>query len=214
MPRLPNLPVGWHPDPYGDGGLYRYWNGAQWGAETRPAPEPPRRRPKKRSFVFSLTFASFLVAVTVIVVTMMNSDVTKVTIGATSVEFSQDEIERAQPTMERRLEVDKENARTSATEDATTIDIGGQWTPAAGGDWAWIIYQYGEQVVVEERSTSYGITGTGQGRFDGTLLAIDYVAVNGMRGSAQLQLVDGSALTGVITSAADGMSRPLELYRG
>lgn len=36
-PQQPSVPAGWYPDPNGDGGALRYWDGSGWTEHTAPA---------------------------------------------------------------------------------------------------------------------------------------------------------------------------------
>src|SRR5215213_4232714 len=62
--------TGWHPDPGGARGRFRYWNGTQWSAETTddptqsppggPQPGPPRR---SRGLLVAAVLAGLVVLV-------------------------------------------------------------------------------------------------------------------------------------------------------
>lgn len=82
---------GWHPDPAGQPGRYRYWDGTQWSSVTSEdpsAPPPPGSRPpagasagtgpggpNKRARTFALIAGGLVIAIvaTVIVVLNLNS---------------------------------------------------------------------------------------------------------------------------------------------
>ena len=205
----PQLPVGWHPDPWAYGKTERYWDGKQWTTQVRRARDARR----SRKVLFPLTFAAFLLAVVVVAITMTRSDVESVAIGPASITFSPHAVQSGQPDMQARLRSAQATAESQGSGQVVAADLNGDWVPVAGGGYSWRIYQYGGEVVVEEQ-TAYGITGVGQGSFDGSTAVIGYRAVNGMTGQAQLQLVDPTTLRGNLVNFTTGRQFTLELRRG
>ena len=74
---------GWYPDPGGSPGRYRYWDGAQWSAQTSdnpyaPPPAPGQnpnssRRPKRGRSAWIVAAAAILVVLAVIVVLVVRA---------------------------------------------------------------------------------------------------------------------------------------------
>ncbi|TDU91256.1 uncharacterized protein DUF2510 [Kribbella voronezhensis] len=212
-PDSPQLPVGWHPDPWTDGDLYRYWDGSTWTAQTKPAPRKSKEPRKRRSVVFPLTFAAFLLVAVVTAVMMTRGDACKVSIGPATVDFfACQDVEARQSQMQQEVNSAKENAQAQAVGQPTsTVNLTGQWTPTQGG-FSWQIEQYGNQVVVRE-VTPYGITAVAQGTLAGTVANLTYQAVDGSSGSNVLQLVDNRTLRGTVRSYATNAESTIELHR-
>lgn len=213
----PNLQPGWYPDPWTNGVLQRYWSATGWTQQTRPAPAvapPTARQPRKRRIVFPLTFAAFLLAALVVAVTMIKSPVHEVSIGPTKITFGAADIQSRQPLIAQKADEYRADAQSQAgSRPATAIDLTGNWYPPAGGAFVWQIQQFGNQVVVQEYTAGYGMTGVGRGVVAGDRVSVSYQAIDWSTGAADLTIVDDLTLSGIITNQTHGLQAALELRR-
>jgi uncharacterized protein DUF2510 len=213
----PVLQPGWYPDPWSNGMLLRYWSGTSWTPQTRPVPVPPPskpRKPRKRHVVFSLTFAAFMLAVVVVAITMMRSPVHEVSVGPTKITFGADEIRDRQPAIEQKANEYKASAQNEAGQQpAAAIDLTGNWYPPTGGAFVWQIQQFGNQVVVQEYTTGYGMTGVARGTISGDRVSLNYQSIDWTTGTAELTIVDERTLSGTIVNPTHRLQAALELRR-
>jgi hypothetical protein len=94
--------------------------------------------------------------------------------------------------------------------DSQLPDIAGRWSGENGLEY--YIYQYGDQVVMQEVS-DIGVTAAGSGIFDGTTVQLEYQAADWSTGYAELTLEDPSRLSGYFYNYDAGTSVPASLRR-
>lgn len=240
---------GWYPDPW-QGGRHRYWDGRRWTPMTGPnGPGPPptaapmaaptaaamaaaapvgaappsaHARPRRIGRIFSLSVATFLLAVLVMAYALARGqeikrvsptgDIEFYSSGG-GTEFSSEEIEQRQESMDQRLSELEQRARESGGSQppSDAVDLSGTWEGANGLRYQ--IEQFGSEAVIQEISI-YGVTATGYGEVDETgAAAFSYQAIDGSSGVADLELVSEDRLEGTFENHAYGTSMPAVLIR-
>ncbi len=219
------VPPGWHPDPMGQPGVLRYWDGARWTrhvaqvggappAERTVAPKPPGHR-VGRTIRWG-TLGTFVLVVVVVAVAMLNGQqVSKISAdgtiefyssgdrAATEPDVVQDSIESQQDQIDERVEDLEANAQEVGVDDPGLADFDGNWTGANG--LTYVISQFGDAAVIEER-TQYGTSAYGEGTVDGRRAVFFFTAFDGSQGEADLTLVTENRIEGSFVNYAFGTS--------
>jgi uncharacterized small protein (DUF1192 family) len=176
----------------------------QAGVSVAPEARAERRRGWGCLTSVGLAGAAFVLAVVVVAIALLRGqDVKSVDpsgkvefYGSAGQEYSQEEIEKRQSSLERDLARLKEQAAQASTgRNVASVNLAGTWQ---GQDPAfqYSIQQYGSSIVIHEM-TAYGITAVGHGTVSGNRVQLSYEAYNLTTGVASLELVDQRTLTGV-----------------
>lgn len=214
-------PPGWYPDPWQAGRQQRYWDGNRWTRMTAPtrlvAPVAPARtsgRGRRDVRLFSISLATFLLAMLVVLYSVIRAqDVKRVSptgdiefySSGGGVAFSTEEIKQRQQNMDDRLNELERMARESAQSSPPEIvpGLAGTWFGANGLRYE--IRQFGSEAVIEE-ITVYGVTATGYGKVDVTGVTFSFQAIDGSTGTADLALVTNRQLEGTFGNDTFGTS--------
>lgn len=215
-------PAGWLPDPMGQPGTLRYWDGARWTQRVAhvgvgPAPvAAPHGRPKRRSTIKWSALAAFVLVVVVVAFALSRGQEVKRVSADGSIEFYssgdraaaepevvRESIEAQQPEVDAQVADLAAAAQQSGANDAQVADFGGTWIGANG--LTYVISQFGDAAVIEER-TAFGTSAYGEGTVRGGRAQFFFVAFDGTQGQADLTLVNESRIEGTFLNFAFGSS--------
>jgi hypothetical protein len=160
-----------------------------------PGAQPPSPQPKDRRRRFRWgAVATFVVLVAIAAYATLHQGVKTINFTNGTISFNQvgtSKIQQQQPTLRAQVSQAVSRARDQATSGSGTVDFAGEWSSNYG--LTYVIAQYGDQVVVQERSP-YGITAVGQGTVQGDSADFGYEAVDGSIGQAVFTLVDSQTI--------------------
>lgn len=227
-------PAGWYPDPMGQAGTQRYWDGTRWTTHVHPpadqraspATEPPVPAPRRRTSRVATgvrwgALGAFVLVVVVVAVALTSGQQVK-TVDPTSgkIEFYArseaapaevaDEIEGQQDAVEDEVDELRDVVREEGDPDARVADFGGTWRGANGLTYQ--ITQFGDAAVIEELSP-FGVSAYGEGTIVDDRAVFRYTAFDGSVGEADLTLVSPDRISGTFFSLTTGFGTPASMTR-